>query len=166
MIKPSHYDDDGYPIQWIKSDIPANTLAALNGLALDCRHRQVLGPGIEMVLSTYDETNIRIQPRRIAARIRKLGGRSLIGFIGVQSNQFPHAVDLARAFLAEGLKVVIGGFHVSGCLAMLKELPTEIRAALDMGISIFAGEAEDGALDEVLRDAHAGTLKHEAAESL
>jgi hypothetical protein len=159
MIKPSHYDDDGYPIQWLKSDIPANTLAALNGLALDCRRREVLGPGVEMVLSTYDETNIRIRPSRIAARIRKLGGRSLIGFIGVQSNQFPRAVDLSRAFLAEGLNVVIGGFHVSGCLAMLKELPAEIRAALDMGISIFAGEAEDGALDEVLRDAHVGTLK-------
>jgi hypothetical protein len=159
MIKPSHYDDDGYPIQWLKSDIPANTLAALNGLALDCRRREVLGQGVEMILSTYDETNIRIRPHRIAARIRKLGGRSLIGFIGVQSNQFPRAVDLARAFLAEGLKVVIGGFHVSGCLAMLKELPAEIRGALDMGISIFAGEAEDSALDEVLRDAHAGTLK-------
>src|SRR4029078_264557 len=88
MIKPSHYDDDGYPIQWLKSDIPANTLAALNGLALDCRRREVLGAGVEMVLSTYDETNIRIRPRRIAAGIRKLGGRSLIGFIGVQSNQF------------------------------------------------------------------------------
>ncbi len=35
MIKPSHYDDDGYPIQWLRSDIPSNTLAAVNGLALD-----------------------------------------------------------------------------------------------------------------------------------
>ena len=33
MIKPSHYDDDGYPIQWIRSAIPSNTLACLNGLA-------------------------------------------------------------------------------------------------------------------------------------
>jgi hypothetical protein len=33
MIKPSHYDDDGYPILWARSDIPSNTLAALNGLA-------------------------------------------------------------------------------------------------------------------------------------
>ncbi len=30
MIKPTHYDDDGYPIQWFRSAIPANTLAALN----------------------------------------------------------------------------------------------------------------------------------------
>ena len=30
MIKPSHYDDDGYPIQWFRSAIPSNTLACLN----------------------------------------------------------------------------------------------------------------------------------------
>ena len=55
--------------------------------------------------------------------------------------------------------MAIGGFHVSGCLAMLPELPQEIKDVLDMGVSIFAGEAEDGMLDEVLRDAYAGTLK-------
>src|SRR5437763_1906605 len=120
MIKPSHYDDDGYPIQWLKSDIPANTLAAVNGLAIDCQRRQVLGPDVELRFSTYDETNIRIRPRKIAAAIRRLGGRALIGFIGVQSNQFGRAVDLARAFLAEGLPVAIGGFHVAGCISMLK----------------------------------------------
>src|SRR6185503_17717960 len=27
MIKPTHYDDDGYPIQWVRSAIPSNTLA-------------------------------------------------------------------------------------------------------------------------------------------
>ena len=37
MIKPTHYDDDGYPIQWLRSAIPSNTLACLNGLAEDCR---------------------------------------------------------------------------------------------------------------------------------
>ena len=26
LIKPSHYDDDGYPIQWVKAAIPSNTL--------------------------------------------------------------------------------------------------------------------------------------------
>ena len=25
MIKPSHYDDNGYVIQWIRSAIPSNT---------------------------------------------------------------------------------------------------------------------------------------------
>jgi hypothetical protein len=44
MIKPTHYDDDGYPIQWLRSAIPSNTLACLNGLrgrraAATCRGR-------------------------------------------------------------------------------------------------------------------------------
>src|SRR5438094_7550914 len=96
MIKPSHYDDDGYPIRWLKSDIPANTLAAVNGLAIDCQRRQVLGPNVELRFSTYDETNTRIRPRKIASAIKRQGGRSLVGLIGVQSNQFGRAVDLAR----------------------------------------------------------------------
>ncbi len=29
LIKPSHYDDEGYVIQWLRSAIPSNTLAAL-----------------------------------------------------------------------------------------------------------------------------------------
>ena len=33
LIKPTHYDDDGYPIQWFRSAIPSNTLACLYGLA-------------------------------------------------------------------------------------------------------------------------------------
>ena len=77
----------------------------------------------------------------------------------MQSNQFPRAVDLARPFLAAGLPVCIGGFHVSGCIAMLPEMPPEMREAQALGISLFAGEAEEGRLDEVLRDAWNGTLK-------
>jgi hypothetical protein len=158
MIKPTHYDDDGYPIQWLRSAIPSNTLACMNGLAGEAARCQVLGPDVELQLHTFDETNRRIRPERIIAMIRKSGGRGLIGFVGVQSNQFPRAVDLAKPFLAAGLPVAIGGFHVSGCLAMLPELPSEIRAAQELGISLFAGEAEDGRLHQVLRDAHNGKL--------
>jgi len=159
MIKPSHYDDDGYPIQWIRSAIPSNTLACLNALAEDVRRRQALGPNVEIRLHTYDETNRRVRPDRIIRLIRREGGRALIGLVGVQSNQFPRAVDLARPFLAAGLPVCIGGFHVSGCLAMLPELPADIRAAQNMGISLFAGECEHGRLDIVLADAYRGALK-------
>ena len=96
MIKPTHYDDDGYPIQWFRSAIPSNTLACLNGLAEDARRRQVLGPDVEIRLDTYDETNRGCARTRIIRTIRKAGGRALIGLVGVQSNQFPRAVDLAR----------------------------------------------------------------------
>jgi hypothetical protein len=159
IIKPSHYDDDGYPIQWFRSAIPSNTLACLNGLAEDARRRGVLGPDTEFCIHAYDETNRRVRPERIVKQIARAGGRALIGLVGVQSNQFPRAVDLAKPFLAAGLPVCIGGFHVSGCIAMLPELPPEIRAAQELGISFFAGEAEQGRLDEVLQDGYAGKLK-------
>jgi hypothetical protein len=158
MVKPTHYDDDGYPIQWVRSAIPSNTLACLNGLAEDARQRQVLGPDVEIRLHTYDETNRRVRPEAIIRMIRREGGRALIGLVGVQSNQFPRAVDLARQFLAAGLPVCIGGFHVSGCIAMLPELPSDIREAQELGISFFAGEAESRRLDPVLRDAWNGQL--------
>jgi hypothetical protein len=137
MIKPSHYDDDGYPIQWVRSAIPSNTLACLNALAEDARHREVLGPDVEIRLHTYDETNRRVRPDRIIDLIRKQGGRALIGLVGVQSNQFPRSVDLARPFLKAGLPVCIGGFHISGCIAMLPELPPDILEAQALGISFF-----------------------------
>ncbi|HWW14919.1 MAG TPA: radical SAM protein [Candidatus Dormibacteraeota bacterium] len=156
LIKPSHYDDDGYVIQWFRSAIPSNTLAVLNGLALDCRDRRVLGDDVEIEVSAFDETNTRIKPERIARQLR--GGRGMVAMVGVQSNQFPHAMDLARPLRAAGVPVCIGGFHVSGCLSMLPELPSELKEAMDLGISLFAGEAE-GRLDLVLRDAWNGTLK-------
>src|SRR6516225_11747465 len=158
LIKPTHYDDNGYPIQWVKAAIPSNTLACLNGLAEDASRRRVLGRDVAIRVHTYDETNRRIRPDRIVRMVRLAGGRSLAGLVGVQSNQFPRAVDLARPFLQAGLPVCIGGFHVSGCMAMLPEMPMEMRAAQAMGISFFAGEAEHGRLDQVIRDAWKGSL--------
>src|SRR5262245_7310014 len=128
-IKPTHYDEDGYPIQWFRTAIPSNTLACLNALAEDACRRTVLGPEVRIELHTYDETNRRVRPDRIIRSIREGGGKALIGLVGVQSNQFPRAVDLARPFLAAGLPVCIGGFHVSGCIAMLPEVPPDLRAA-------------------------------------
>ena len=32
LIKPSHYDDDGYVIQWMRAFVPSNTLAVLYSL--------------------------------------------------------------------------------------------------------------------------------------
>ena len=159
LIKPTHYDDDGYPIRWFRAAIPSNTLAALNSLAEDARMRQVLGPEVEIRLHTFDETNQRVRPERIIRTLRRAGGRALIGLVGVQSNQFPRALDLARPFRAAGLPVCIGGFHVSGCIAMLPEMPREMVEAQTLGISFFAGEAEGGRLDQVLRDAWDGALQ-------
>jgi hypothetical protein len=159
LIKPTHYDDDGYPIQWFRSVMPSNTLACMFSLAEDARERNVLGPGISIEVETYDETNRRVLPSRIIRDLRARGGRSLVGIVGVQSNQFPRALDLARTLRAAGVQVAIGGFHVSGCIAMLSETPAELKEAQAMGVALFAGEAEELRLDEVLIDAWNGSLK-------
>jgi radical SAM superfamily enzyme YgiQ (UPF0313 family) len=158
LIKPSHYDDEGYVIQWLRSSIPANTLATLNGLALDCAERRVLGEDVEIRITVQDETNTRIRPDAIIRKIRASGGRGLVGLVGVQTNQYPRAVDLARPLAAAGIPVCIGGFHVSGCLAMLPDVPQELRDAMDLGITLFAGEAE-GRFEELLQAADRRELK-------
>jgi len=157
LVKPSHYDDDGYVIQWVQSAIPSNSLAALYGLARDCAARKVLGDDVTMDIEPIDETNTRVRPEKLAAMIEK-AGNGMVMLVGVQSNQFPRALDLARPLRARGIQVAIGGFHVSGVISMLQGKDAGLDAARAMGVSVFAGEAE-GRLDEVLRDAYARQLK-------
>ena len=157
LIKPSHYDDDGYVIQWFRSAVPSNSLAVVNGLAVDCAQRRVLGEDIEIVVSSLDEDNTRVRPERIARQF--VGRRGLVMLVGVQSNQFPRAMDIARPLRKTGIPVCIGGFHVSGCLSMLGGITPELKEAQDLGISLFAGEAEENRMDQVFRDAWNGELK-------
>ncbi len=158
LIKPSHYDDEGYVIQWVRSDVPSNSMAVLNSLALDCQARQVLGDDVDIEVTTIDEIHCRLKPKRIIERIRAADGKGLVALVAVQSNQYPRALDIARQFRAADIPVCIGGFHVSGSLAMIPGVPPEIQEAWDLGVSLFAGEAE-GRFDTVLKDAYQGTLK-------
>jgi hypothetical protein len=158
LIKPSHYDDDGYVIQWLRSPIPANSLACLYGIAQEAQRSQALGPDVDLEIEAYDETNFRVEPETLARSILAADD-GLVMLVGVQSNQFPRALDLARRFRALGLKVGIGGFHVSGTLAMLPGVEPAVQSALDLGCFVFAGEAEEGRLEQVLRDAASGQLK-------
>ncbi len=144
LLKPSHYDDDGYVIQWLRSTIPSNSLAALYGLARDCKQRRVLGDDVEIEIHPFDETNTRIRPKQLARMMEDAGA-------GV-------ALDLAKPLLARGVQVAIGGFHVSGTMSMLGGNDADIHRAKAMGISLFAGEAE-GRLEQVLQDAYAKKLK-------
>jgi radical SAM superfamily enzyme YgiQ (UPF0313 family) len=158
LIKPSHYDEDGYVVQWLRSTMPSNSLAAVYSLAKGAAERELLGSDLPIDVHAMDETNTRVRPREIARRIANNGGLGLVGIIGVQSNEFPRAVDIARSLREAGVQVLIGGFHVSGCLAMLNETPSDIKAAQELGISIYAGEAEEG-LDEVILDAKRSELR-------
>lgn len=158
LIKPSHYDDDGYVIRWWRSMIPSNSLAAVYGIAGDCAAREVLGPGVAIDITAIDESNTRIDIPKLLRRFEQNGNFGLIALVGVQSNQYPRALDIARPFRKAGLPVMMGGFHVSGCLSMLDGKAVDLDQCREMGVSMFAGEAE-GRLDMVLRDAAAAKLE-------
>ena len=157
LIKPSHYDDDGYVIQWRLSTIPSNSLASVYGLLAACREERALGPDVDIDIDACDECNTVIDVKKISRQI-KAAGSGFVGLVGVQSNQFPRALDLAREFRAKGVPVVIGGFHVSGCISMLPELPSDLKEAQALGVILYAGEGE-GRIADLLRDIDADQAK-------
>ena len=158
FIKPSHYGDDGYVIRWWRAIIPSNSLAAIYGVALDCIANKALGDDTEIDLEAIDEFNQRIDIEKLVRQFKRHDNFGMVALVGVQSNQYPRALDIARPLRAAGIQVAIGGFHVSGCLSMLDGHAVGLDACRDMGVSIFAGEVE-GRLDALLRDAVAGQLK-------
>jgi hypothetical protein len=157
LIKPSHYDDDGYVIQWAKSWVPSNSLACLYAIAQDAAVNRALGADVDIEITAYDECHTVIPIKKIAKRIKAADG-GLVCLVGVQSNQFPRAMAIAEQFRAQDIPVAAGGFHISGCLSMLPELPADIQSMKEIGVSLFAGEAE-GRLATVFIDAFNGALK-------
>jgi radical SAM superfamily enzyme YgiQ (UPF0313 family) len=157
LIKPSHYDNDGYVIRWWRGGLPSNSLACIYGIALECRERQVLGADFDIDIEAIDETNWKVSIGALARSIRE-SDAGMVMLVGVQSNQFPRSIDIAKQFRGRGIQVAIGGFHVSGTLSMLPERDPAVQEMMDLGVSVFAGEAE-GRLEGLLQDAAAGKLQ-------
>src|SRR5215831_7568155 len=98
LIKPSHYDDNVYVIRWWRTIIPSNSLAAVYGIAVNCAERGVLGPNVAIDIEPIDETNTRVDVSALLARFRAHDNFGLVALVGVQSNQYPRALDIARWF--------------------------------------------------------------------
>ena len=143
IVKASHYDRDGYVIQWRRAWVPSNSMACLYAIAGDCAERKSLGDDVAIEVDAHDEMNSIVPIDAIAAKIKAPGHDGVVCLVGVQSNQFPRAMEIAKRFRAKGVAVAIGGFHVSGVMAMLKTLTPELEEARDLGITLFAGEAEE-----------------------
>ncbi len=158
LIKPSQYDDEGYVVRHWRGVLPSNTLACLAGLTEDVVAKKLLGESLKVKIHLLDETVDCVPVRRICRSQRGSHTKTIVGLVGVQTNQFPRAADLAREFRKAGLTVMIGGFHVSGFLAMLPGIPPDVQALMDEGVTIVKGEVEETWAD-LLRDAVAGRLK-------
>ncbi len=102
LIKPSHYDDDGYVIRWWRAMIPSNSLATVYGIVCDCADRRVLGADVKIDITVIDETNTRVNVPALLDRFQRHGNFGMVGLVGVQSNQHPRALDIARPFCMAG----------------------------------------------------------------
>jgi len=157
LIKPSKFDDEGYVVRFWKGVLPSNSLNVLYGLTEDVKKRGTLGD-IAIRVDTFDETAEKVPVKKIARWSRAAAVKLVVGLVGVQSNQFPRAVDLGRQFRARGIDVLIGGFHVSGTVNMLGEQEPDIQELIREGIIVVSGEIE-GRWDGILADALNGQLK-------
>jgi hypothetical protein len=158
LIKPTQYDDDGYVVRHWRGVLPSNTLACLAGLTEDVIAKKLLGESLRIKVHVLDEIVDKIPVKRICRSQRRKDTKTIVCLVGVQTNQFPRAADLAREFRRAGLTVLIGGFHVSGYLALLPGIPADIQELMDAGVTIVKGEVEETWCD-LLRDALNGTLK-------
>src|SRR4030095_5289837 len=100
LIKPSKYDDEGYVIRFWKGVLPSNTLNVLHGLTEDVRARRVCGD-LPIEGTTFDETAEMVPLKKIIRWSKVPGTKLLVCMVGVQTNQFPRAFDIARIFKAE-----------------------------------------------------------------
>jgi radical SAM superfamily enzyme YgiQ (UPF0313 family) len=158
LIKPTQYDDDGYVVRHWRGVLPSNTLACLAGLTEEVVAQKRLGESVQVTVHLLDETVDKIPVKRICGSQRGGHTKTIVCLAGVQTNQFPRAADLARVFRRAGLTVMIGGFHVSGYLALQAEIPPDIQQLLDEGVTIVKGEVEE-AWGDLLCDAVHGRLK-------
>jgi len=158
LIKPSKYDDEGYVIRHFRGVLPSNTLSCLYGLTEALRERAAFGNDCFIEVKIFDDTVQKIPVKQIVRSQRLPAKRTIVALVGVQSNQFPRASDLARKFREGGLQVLIGGFHVSGALSLSQEVTPEIQELIDLGVSVVKGEVED-TWGKILADALEDKLK-------
>ena len=150
LIRPTNYTDDGYPIRMKIGVIRSNTLTQMGTLARDIV-RYPFFRDLPVSVRLIDEAIQRVPVGDIIRRSRIPGVRAIVMIVGVQSSQYPRAQDIASWFLPHDLPVLIGGFHVSGMLAMIG-LTADLRKALTDGITLVAGEVEGGRLPVIVED--------------
>ncbi|MDR3182244.1 MAG: radical SAM protein [Planctomycetaceae bacterium] len=163
-VVPSRYDDDGYAVRWVKGVVPSNSLAVLKSLTQKIINNNGIcgknGEPVETTLTAYDDNVEKIPFAKIARQNRLADTKVIVGIVGVQSNQFPRAADIALQFRKLGVDVLIGGFHVTGILALFDVPSPELQNLIDNGVTLVVGESETpGTLEQVFGDALNGNLQ-------
>ena len=144
LIKPSHYDDDGYVIQWLRSAIPSNTLAVMHGLARRLpRSGACSATDVEIEISAIDETNTRIRPRAHRARHRAAGGAAWSAWSACSRTSFRARWTSRGRLRARGVPGRASAGSTSRAASRCcRRCRPRLKEAQALGVSLFAGEAE------------------------
>jgi hypothetical protein len=155
FIKPSRYDEEGY-VQFFRYGVqPNNTLTVLKALNENYNRNHGAKRNVYLDTVIWDEIcDGVVSPETIKAikeKAQEDGVELLIGMAGVQSNQYPRGRDIALQFVAHGVRVMMGGFHVSG-------YPESRDFLHSCGITTIVGEAEN-LWAHIIEDLLAGDLQ-------
>ena len=99
---------------------------------------------VRIAVTAYDETNTRIKPARIVGSSHASVNAASCCWSACRaiSSRGP---SISRAgFARSASPVAIGGFHTSGCVAMLPTLPADLVQAMERGMSLYAGGPRGG----------------------
>ncbi|MDD5110049.1 MAG: radical SAM protein [Patescibacteria group bacterium] len=170
LIKPTHYDDDGFPYRFARGVLPSSSMGTMYALTRQALC-QVVPTNTAFEIHLFED-GIGKQAKRLARLYRRFpeaGTQLIVGLVSVQTPQFPRACDLAARWQARGATCVIGGFHVSGSIATMldgiadphrpdipcpHQMPADLQALISRGVIVFHGEAEDqwsNVLKDILR---------------
>lgn len=173
LIQPTQYDDRGFPHRYRRVVVPSNSVGVMNALTKEALRSLRVDVPVETHLF---EDRIAYHARKLERLYRRFpekGTKLVVGFVGVQTGQFPRARDLMERWQRVGATCVIGGFHVSGSISTLYDgvvdarrpgipcehrMPAEIQEIMDRGVVVFHGESER-AWSQVLADILRGEAK-------
>jgi radical SAM family protein len=143
LLKPSKYAADGSVERFRWGFMPNSTITFLKSLT----PAAVDGTPVEVIaVDEYVHTDLAY----LSLLAPEAGKRTLLALVGVQSHQFPRALDLAALARSRGIdNVVIGGPHPMTC---------DTSAFHGRGVSFALAEAEMIWLT-ILRDAMQGELR-------
>jgi hypothetical protein len=142
FVKPSKYAADGYVERFRRGFMPNSTLPHIRSMT-----PERLG-GLKLELHTVDEY-VHAAPDYFELLRKADETATLLALVGVQSNQFHRALDLAAYARKHGCMAVIGGPHPMTC---------DTSDLHGRGVSFALAEAEL-VWPTILRDAAAGELR-------
>src|SRR3989344_4609762 len=103
LIKPTHYDNNGFPYRYWRGVLPSNSLAAMYALTNEALAHIVPGEIATEVYMLEDGIHRQANElKELMQRFPQEGTKLIVCMVAVQTAQFPRACDLIRRWQGVG----------------------------------------------------------------